>query len=620
VLRLAERWSEAARAQSIYPPGHHRVGASLEALAHALSAARALEGSAPLQIVFTGRGVLAQDTEVDLALAPSLGWLRERLEHAALAGVAIGPEATPAAFAAFDERLLALYGVREPVADAAVAWAGDGWGGLQPLDRRFEGVFGHEAARVPGSASSTTGATQRTWAGNANARTTDPRQERLVAGLLQDPALVARLRRLTQGEGAGGSTAMLPAGDDTVLSPREVLDRLVTLVAAEDQGAARANQVVAHLVEALETRTQGRLGPVELAAQLEDAELSRRAAWLSSVLVRKDLDHEQASRVRAAPAQGPKGHAGDDQVADDPAGFLEELAALPASGEGGELERPSETLGVLLHILTHHEEPARIPALLPLLAEHLKAPDRESVEVLARVLGALRAVHRFPLARQCGFLTSERMLEAFPLHFGDWLQSLQPTVPADRNELVRVLERLGPKVLQDHAAGLGAPDQICRPGLAASILRLPVPILAPLATIWLRSGDAEALGAVVGWLRSLRLKEHAAQLLELLQDSAAVPSELLNGLIGCVQGRTLPAPAREAALAATAEFVRASAGRADRRARRLEALRMLGGYASPEAAAVLSEVLHRRRWLVIPLEDRLTRRVAAETLRQLGAA
>ena len=65
-LRLAERWSEAARAQAIYPAGHHRVSASLEVLAQTLAALHALANGTPVQIVFTGRGVLRSGMDMFL--------------------------------------------------------------------------------------------------------------------------------------------------------------------------------------------------------------------------------------------------------------------------------------------------------------------------------------------------------------------------------------------------------------------------------------------------------------------------------------------------------------------------------------------------------------------------
>jgi hypothetical protein len=632
-LRLAERWSEAARAQAIYPAGHHRVHASLEVLAQALAALHASAPAEPVQVVFTGRGVLANDVELAIPEGSGLTWLRERLEHAALAGVEIGPTATAAAFAALDERLLALYGRREPVADAAAAWADGEWPGLQPLDRRFEGVFDGEPA--PPQAAP---ATQRTWAGEGGPRNVDPRHERLVTGLLQDRAMLKRLHRLTVGDATEG--ARTPAGDAHTLSPREVLDALASLVSSEDRGGARAPEVISHLVEALELRTQGRLSPADLAAQIHDAELGRRAAWLSSVLVRNDLGHEDATRVRAAPAQGPRGHAGDEKVQDDTQGFLDELARLPVLGGQDPLERPAEELGVLLHLVMHHADPVRAPRLLALLAAQLREVDRESRDVLARMLhaaaqradgtdlpielkralDALRSAGHFALVRQCGFLSYERVLESFPTHFGDWLQSLQPASGPDRDELVRMLGALGRERLQAQADRLGTPEQLCRPGLAAAVLCLPLAALAPLASVWLRSGDADARVAVIAWLRRLRLRERPAQVLELIQDPAGVPQDVLAGLIASVQGRPLPAAAVESALKVTADFVRASAGRPDRRARRLEALRMLGGYALPEATALLQEVVKRRRWLVVPIEDRLTRQVASEMLRRMGAA
>jgi hypothetical protein len=623
VLALAERWAEAAKAQAIYPAGHHRVSAALETLGGELTQARAALPGVTLQIVFTGQGVRVHDTEVPLEPEGGLAWLRERLEHGGLAGIALGEAAGAHSLAAVNQRLLAHYARRDPITDVAQAWSDGDWPGVSLLDRRFEGVF-------DGEDPATKRDTQRTWAGRGTDNRRDPRHARLVAELLEDPVLVERLRAMGEADGGG----------EQALAPREVLERIAALVPLEGQADGRALRVVQQIVETLETRAEGRLSRLDLASQLEDPELGRRAAWLCGIMVRQDIGAEKATQAREAPAQGPQGHAGDEKFQEDDEGFLRELAQLPAMGPPGPLESPVESLAALLHLLGSVEGAAEAVTLREALAANLAAPDREQLQALGNVLRAasqradadtlnapltrlldvLRACGLGALVRRCGFLSSDRVAETFPTCFGDWLASLDLDQPGDRSELGQVLGAIGASRIAAAADALHSPTQLRRPGLAQRLLAHPVPALAPLAARWLTGFGGEARAAAVGWLKSLRLKDPVAQVLALVEDPGTLPDILLQGLMELACGRPVPEEAQRAAVRATTEFVRSAAGRPDRRARRLDALRLLGGYEAPEADALLDEVVHARRWWVVPVEDRLTRQVAAAALKGRGAA
>jgi|GEM_PF-4852218 len=636
VLRLAERWADATRAQSIYPEGHQRVATALEAWRVALEAARAQAGGAALQAVFTGQGLVAQEMPFELQAGSVLVWLRERLDHAGLAGLVVQPAADATSLKAFNQRLLAIFARREPVSDVNEAWAEGDWPGLKLLDRRFEGVFDGEARDAR--------ETQRTWGGRGGSGQPGDANERLVEALMGDRALVARLRRLSTRGGPGSSGSLQAgAGAEGERDAHGILVALTRMLPAlATQAEAHARTIVGHLVEALEARQRDALSEPELAVLLKAPELERRAAWLCTTLLRDDVEHDSAARVRAAAPKGPQGHAGDEHITEDGGEFLSELAALPAGGTEADaaFESPAEQLGVLLHLLLNHDDPARIQGLLPMLGALLEGADAERLGVLrsvacaaaqradaalvapglTRLLDTLRSLGHIGLLRSCGFLTLERVIEGFPGSFGDWLASLRPERLEDQQDLQEVLTVLGAERLSAHASELAGASGLRPADVAARLLGLRLRELAPLARLWLLGGGMQHRAAVAGWLRSLNLADREAQVLEMVEDPNTLPDALLLGLIERVEGRPIPSQATSLGVEALVQFVRSSAGRADRRARRLDALRELGAYDHPQALAMLRAVLRRRRWLVVPVEDRMTRQVAADTLRCRGAA
>ncbi len=631
-LRLTERWADAARAQSIYPAGHQRVAAALEAWREALELARAQAGNVSLQAVFTGQGLVAQETLFDVPEDSGLLWLRERLDHAALAGLVVLPAAGPASLQAFDHRLLELFARLEPVSDVAEAWARGDWPGLRLLDRRFEGVFDGEALDAR--------ETQRTWGGRGGSSPDREADERLVEALMGDRVLVARLQRLGAARGSSGSRQSGAGGEGEARKILATLTRMLPPRATQDEAHART--IVGHLVDALEARQGDSLSGPALAALLKAPELERRAAWLCTTLLREDVAPDNAARVRAAAPKGPQGHAGDEHIHEDIEEFLSELAGLPASGTEADagFESPAEELGVLLHLLLQREQPAPIRGLLPRLGALLEGCEAERLGVLrsvlsaaaqradavlvpqglARLLDALRGLGRLELLRDCGFLTVERVIEGFPESFGDWLAGLHPQRTEHQQALQEVLTTLGPERLAAHAGELAGGSGLAPVDVAARLLALRLPELAPLARLWLLGGGMEQRAAVTSWLRSVHLPDREAQVLEMVEDPNTLPDALLLGLIERVEGRPLPPAATELGVEALVQFVRGSAGRPDRRARRLEALRQLGRYDHPAALAMLRGVVGSRRWMVVPVEDRVARQVAADTLRRRGAA
>ncbi|MFM8979967.1 MAG: hypothetical protein ACKOSS_05845 [Planctomycetia bacterium] len=639
MLLVATRWAEAARAQSIYPPGHHRVKAAHEALAGALPEARRRAGSEALEVAFTGTGVQVQGLEVPLAAdagakESGLAWLRERLEHAGLAGIAIAPEATGASLAALDERLLALFAQREPVTDVTAAWGEGGWAGITLLDRRFEGGFEGEAVPTRPDQLAEARARLRTWGGRGVTLRSDERNQPLVQGLMADRGLVERVHKVADAAESRVREGTLP-GDRP--SPQEVLDHLATLLPPGVQDPKDAAKVIAKLVEALEAHHVGE-GP-GTRGPLDDADLSRRAAWLVSVLANADAQRKPRPAQGAQAPQGPQGHAGDERYDDDPVAFAAEFAALPRDGEVPPLESTSEHLGVMLHMLTRHEDPARLVLLVPTLQALLAQADAARLGVLRsvadaaahaalagdggalrRLLQAFKSSGLAPYLRACGFLGRERVLDSFPALFGEWAATLRLGDAHDRDELQQVLRELGDARLVQHADAVLAGLQAARPGMLESLLALPLTALAPLVNLALERIETAVREPAVAWLRSVRPQEPAAQVLEIVEEPVRLPLALLRGLVGSVMGRPLPEGAQQDAVHALAEFVQASAARPDRRARRLDALRLLGAFALPEATEVLQGILGGRRWLLLPAEDSLTREVAAEALKRQGVA
>src|SRR5688572_10446138 len=212
--RAGERWAEAVKAQSIHPAGHHRVRAGLDALLEALAdVRRAGPAEALLRIVFADGGLLACGTRFEIPPDGPLAWLRERLDHGALAGIEVLPEAGAEGFEAFGRRLLEVFATKGAPGDPQARFAGR-WPGLRLLDRRFEGVFdglGGEGERP-----------QRTW-GGLGPPLQGAQRARLVARLHADPAIRQRLAEIRRRVGS-----RLPAlGEEGV---DELLHRLAGLL------------------------------------------------------------------------------------------------------------------------------------------------------------------------------------------------------------------------------------------------------------------------------------------------------------------------------------------------------------------------------------------------------
>jgi hypothetical protein len=295
---------------------------------------------------------------------------------------------------------------------------------------------------------------------------------------------------------------------------------------------------------------------------------------------------------------------------------------------------------VLLHVALNHPDLSRLAGLEPTLAHLLERPDETSLAVLRRVVeaaaqradaqgpgqmlerifGLLRRLGRMHLLRRCGWLVPERIVESFPQDVGDWLQTLDLARGEDRAELLDVLRRVGPRRVLDAAATLARPEALGAPGLAARLLELPAPELAPLAKVLLERHAGETRVLVAAWLRSLQLPGPVAAALHVADESVPLPDGLLEILLAQLLGAPTPGDAGACVVPTLAQFVRASAGRADRRARRIQALRLLGDYDHPEAHEVLSRVAHGKRWLVVPIEDAVMRRAASEALARRGAA
>lgn len=630
VVRLTQRWAEAARAQSIYPAGHHRTAAALEAWRQALDEARALpEGApAPLRMVFAHGALLAQGVEFRVEGDGGLDWLRERLDHGGLAGLEVLPGADEAGLELLNARLLQVFTDRRERRDPATLWAGE-WPSLRLLDRRFEGLFDGDGADAR--------RTQRTWGGTSDALSSATERQTVSRALLKDPGIVARLTaihaRLTAASG--------PGTDES----ERVVERLAELLPALAQRSeADMCSIAAGLLEALEDRIEQRPSPEALEGFLDDPALGRRAAFLSAALFRRDVSDEAAQAVRSQTAAGPGGHAGDERYSDDPTSFVEALEALPATPAthwaAEPLEVRGEQVGVLLHLALHHPDAARLAGLEPTLARTLENPEGDALAALRRTLeaaaqradgqgasqplerifGLLRRLDRMPLLRRCGWLVPERIVETFPRDFGEWLRGLDLSGAADRAELLDVMRRLAPaKVL---AAGdvLSRVEALGAQGVAEGLLAIPSPALAPLAQILFERRPGETRDLVAGWMRRLQLTGPVAAALHVLDESAPLPDGMLAALLAQLLGLDPPATVGAHVAKSLAQFVRASTGREDRRARRIQALRLLGAYDHPEARQVLQHVAYGRRWWIVPLEDPVMRRAASAALAERGAA
>jgi hypothetical protein len=249
-----------------------------------------------------------------------------------------------------------------------------------------------------------------------------------------------------------------------------------------------------------------------------------------------------------------------------------------------------------------------------------RADDASAAAGVGRALAALRRVGQLPLARRCGFLSVERMVAVFPREFVTWVDALDTSSAGDRAELAEVLVQVGPERLAAAAPALLGVDALLEPARLERLLAVPDAALAPFADLLYRHGGPAYRPQVVTWLRGLPASGPETAPLHLVDDPTALPPEYVELVLGRLLGRAPPAPPDELVVGLLADFVRATSGRADRRARRIQALRHLATYDRPEAAAVLRTLAYGRRWLVLPVEEKPVRLAALEALARRGAA
>lgn len=624
-LRSAERWAEAVKAQSIYPAGHHRVRAALDALRAALDEAfRLTRGpEAGVRFIFTDGSLLVGETRVPVDPDGPLAWLRERFDHAALAGLELKPGVTREHLEALGRRLLDVQATKDLDRDPRVLFA-PGWPRLTLLDRRFEGV-------CDGSADPDDGP-QRTWAGLGPPLAAAERAS-LASALHQDPGIRARLAAIRQRVGGTPGSPGL-ANEDELL--QRVAGALPGAV-ARDRGRVRA--VAGGLLDALEQRLDAKEAGGGLRAFFEDPALGRRVAFLYSSLFRAQDRAETPARAAASDGSRPVGHRPDDRVDDDLAAFLLEFGNLPAFEAGAdaalELESRSEQLGVLLHLRLRHTDPDELRGLDHALRAAIAGAGAAEAEILRRVLASLaqradeggeavgvrvvvdllRTADRLDLLRQAGYLGPERAAECFPEDFCLYLDALDVSAARDRTELVEVLRTVGDERLRAAAPQLVTPEGLLEPRRLERLLAYGDAGVEPLADLLWVHGSPEVRKTILGWLRRLPGTPAATGLLPLVEDVQGLPPSFVRLVLDRLLARTVSDDGDALVTDLLVRFVRTTAGRVDRRARRIQAVRLLGTCRRAEARAVLEQVAHARRWWLFPVEDRMVREAAREALR-----
>lgn len=633
-LTVATRWAEAIKAQAIYPAGHHRVAAAFAALLESLGPAHAAlpppdRAPGALRIVFADGGMLLGSARLDVDPEGPLAWLRQRMDHAGLAGADLLPEVTPEAFEGFGRRLLEIFATKDPQRDPLALWDKVNCPGLNPLDRRFEGVFGGRSAKGA--------AIQATW-GELGPLLAPSEQARCTDALRDDPAIRERLASIGRRLSSAGKVEGEQVGVDLL---RRVTGVLPASAATD---GLRLRAVAGGLLDALEQRVEAANPTGALQAFFDDPALERRVAYLCTAMFRRDhtvADPEAAATRDRLRAQG---HSGDDRIDGDVASFLRELQALPAFTPTPELaatlESPAEELGAMLHLLhTRPDAPslpglsARIDALLAVagpaerkvLANVLERGTQRADEPGAgsanvRVLDVLRALGRSALLRQVGWLTRERVIETFPREVLTWLEALDLANPGDRAELGGMLRTLGRERLAAATAQLLGPGGVLEPENLARLLAVPDAALSPLVRLACVRGGEALRGPIVDWLRRLAMPWTDACLLHVLDDPRALPEAYLGACFDHLE--QVPLSPAIPALVAThlMRYVESTAGREDRRARRIQALRHLSAYRLPQVDELLRRLAFGRRWLVLRQEPRPVRLAALEALNHRGAA
>lgn len=634
-MRFAQAWADYTKAFAIYPATNVRVRGALEAMLAAFEEALAESGAPHLEVCFHQSAVTFGDEPVDLASGTSLLWLHDRIHRAALAGVRFRPGLAEDALRAFTRTLLDAYGKDGTSRGFQEIWTG-AYEGLELLDRRFRGAFVESERQEE--------ARHRSWGEAGGAAIDTSRDDALVEELLEDPIVREAFARLQ------GRVHAMTQGDEETLDV-DLIARIVRQLPADvmrDRDQIRAVAVTAMQRLGLELEDlEGSAGRANAQVGAIDAEMSRLLFDTSQGLLgraedpdnhvpelREIVEESGAGTQQATSSRRRR----DDAIQDTAEAFRADLAKLPAPWDErfdpGTIGSREEQVGAHLHVLanTDHEENAAVETraesglrrILQRPGEHdfrvvrqyldvdAESTDEAAKAKRARILRSLRRSGVASRLRAEGLVTSTTVAETFPRDFGLYVDTLDPKDAVHMAELEGTLERLGAERILQASHALLHDESVLEPTRLDRLLHKPRRPALPIVKLLLEHGDAAAKRRAADALRAIYAKDPVGALFLVHAERGSMPpwytEALADGSFDGVAGEGLRRRLAQ-------ELVRIVKQEEGDGPRRLDAIRHLGHFPSPESTYALRELIEARRLLLFPREAKPVREAARAALR-----
>ena len=668
LLAVAERWADFTKAMAIYPEANVRVGRALDALQQALadsSDAGHTDAGGHVRVIFTGSQILLGQHLHTPRPNTNLTWLRSRVERGALAGVGFLHDVDREQLVAFTKRLLGNHMRIGADSEFTSLWP-ERYKGVELIQRRFAGGFRRDS-QEPTPTELVEEQVVRSWgdAGDSFLEEDTP-EARLARSLWESRDVAIRVWLIERFHKSNQDALQLAEANDEVafadrsqasidrmrdellaeidedIAPELSIDgkRLVRrivqhmgsrLLAAEDT----ARRVAQSVLENLEDRIVWQDDANELEDALSDNTLGTLIASVSRQLfMRVDGaapvlggNHFERWAQQEKVEHDPKkaGHAGDDQITDDVASFLQELEKLPQERvkpiSSVEVDIRAEQIGVLLHYLVSAEESeksaALIGALEPLLdnlgpeergvlrqyvdyfwskpTENHDASSQPLAEerILAqdRLFRLFKRGSRTRLLREFGVLTASTAVAQFPQHFVTYFDSLNLSLREEAREFLGVVETIGAQRFAAAESQLTLGDGLATDARSKLIFELDTPEAAPLIGMLTRADCAKHRDRILYFLKKHDPRSVLRSVLSVVAQPAEWSVEWIRATLEPSPSSTQIAMMSRVSTLALCSLVRSAKGVESMHHRRLQAIHLLATHDASLAEPALRELL-----------------------------
>lgn len=603
--RLITAWADFTKSYTVYPPTNVRVRKELDQLVESIQAYGA--GSPTILITVHPDCALVNRVEIDTADKPNVHWLKQRLDAAALAGVAFESTVDSDALLAFTQQLVAVANRREPVVFEEF------WHtpieGLQPLDRRFDAGGLERGAADSGPGTSTMDSAEG---------------KDLVERLEAEPDISTRIHELQH--------TLISHGDHPELAAIDLIAEIVDMFPGD---LVREPEQVRNLTQQILDAIHEHLrGPGASWHDLDRRRFEELMLHTARLCLRTARPEHEAARVET-----PAKRYHDDEIQEDLPALLEEVRALPVQDDEEFMAQldviAEEQLAVYLRYLIHQREPAAEtslarhvssllaepePALLRCLQAYLTAAedrlaDTGDAVVLERLLEFLARTGLLPRVRECGWLTLEHAIDGYPKHLAEFLGSLDWRRRLDPLEARELCRGVGTEALL--SAATRSELQRADERVATGILRNPCQEFLPFVHLILETSGTRHAQEAVWFLKKLHWSRVEAIPLTLQIPPEDIPVSYLSHLAACAARADQTSELQAQAASLLAKFLRRTAGRPDAISSRVRAIAALAKIGGRPARGLLRHLALSKRWLVVHREPPAIRRAALAAIQRL---